>query len=351
MSAGARGAPAPPGPFFSVIITAYNRRRFLLRAVDSVLAQSEPRDAYEIIVVKNFEDEAIDRELAAKGVITLLRAEAPLGIHLGAALERVRGEVVAFLNDDDRWAPERLAAARARFANDPRLGFYATSYRVIDEEDRPLPAERDRFTAVARFAAAPGAIFRVAPDSPPEELERFVRANPGSDSTIAIRSAILRGFRQELCDLPSSVDTFMLTLGFLSGLDLVIEYRPLTLLRVHAENMSRATDVSCRAYLAKYARTMGGFAAATAFMVRMTDPARFPWLHRRLAAKFHSLDHFARMADGSLGRIEAMRGLGQDLRHRPPEGWGLVSSELLYTASPTLSQAVNFLVGRRIAGA
>jgi glycosyltransferase involved in cell wall biosynthesis len=351
MNAGAPATPVPPAPFFSVIITAYNRRRYLVRAVDSVLAQSETRDAYEIIVVKNFEDEAIDRALASKGVISLLRTEAPLGLHLGAALERVRGEVVAFLNDDDLWTPERLAVARARFANDPKLGFYATTYSVIDEEDRPLPAERDRFTAVARFAAAPSAVFRVGPDSPPEALERFVRANPGSDSTIAIRAAILRRFRRELTDLPSSVDTFLLTLGFLSGLDLLIEYRPLTRLRVHAENMSRATDLSCRAYLTKYARTMGGFAAATAFMVRMTDPARFPWLHRRLRAKFHSLDHFARMADGSLGRIEAMRGLGEDLRHRPPDGWGLVSSELLYTASPNLSRAVNFLVGRRIAGA
>lgn len=143
----------------------------------------------------------------------------------------------------------------------------------------------------------------------------------------------------------------MLTCGLLSGLELEIEYRPLTRLRVHAENMSRATNASYPAYLAKYARTMGGFAAATAHMMAMASKEGNPWWHDRLDAKFRSLDHFARMAGGNLRRSEAMGELATEIRLRGLSRPGLVGSELLYVASPDLSRTVNFLVGRRIAGA
>lgn len=43
-------------PFISVIITAYNRKEFLLEAVNSALNQTLPKDEYEIIVVRNFSE-------------------------------------------------------------------------------------------------------------------------------------------------------------------------------------------------------------------------------------------------------------------------------------------------------
>jgi CTP:molybdopterin cytidylyltransferase MocA len=339
------------GPKFSVIITAYDRRTYLPRAIDSVLSQSVPREEYEIIVVKNFEDPEADRRIREHSLIGIYRTEVPLGIHLKAALERSHGELVALLNDDDLWEPDRLAEVARRFAEDPALGFHATSYTVVDEENRPIDAARDRFTAIARFEAQPGARFHVGPRSPPSELDAFVRANPGSDSTITIRSATLRRFARELETLPSSVDTFMLTCGLLSGFDLEIEYRALTRLRVHSENMSRATDASLPAYLSKYARTMGGFAAATAHMMEMASREGNAWWHDRLEAKYRALDHFARMAGGTLRRSEAMREFATEVRHAGFSRPGLVGSELLYVASPGLSRTVNFLVGRRIAGA
>ncbi|MCI4358374.1 MAG: glycosyltransferase family 2 protein [Thermoplasmata archaeon] len=332
------------------MITAYSRPRFLPQAIDSVLGQTLPRAQYEVIVVKNFADEESDRRIRENGLVGLFRTEKPLGIHLKAALDRAQGEVVALLNDDDLWEPDRLRIVRERFTTDPKLGFHATSYTVVDERNRSIAGTRDRFTAVGRFERNAGAEFRVGPESSSLELDRFVEANPGSDSTITIRTAILRRFQVELADLPSSVDTFMLTCGFLSGMDLQIEYRPLTRLRVHVDNMSRSTDASFHAYLMKYAETMGGFARATDHMLRMTDPVSNPWWHERLEAKYRSLDHFARMAQGSLGRAEALRDLGGELHRYGTSHPGLLGSQILYAALPPLSQAVNFLVGRRIAG-
>lgn len=343
--------PAGTRPRFSIVITAYDRRRFLPRAIDSVLAQDYPREGYEIVVVKNFEEVEADRRIREHGLIGLRHDEAELGVHLKAALDASSGELTAFLNDDDLWEPSKLGTVAARFDERPSLGFHASSYSVIDADDRPLAAARDRFAAVRRFAEAPNGAFRAGPASSVAELDRFVAANPGSDSTVTLRTEILRRFSRELDELPSSVDTFLLTCGLLSGFDLLIEYLPLTRLRVHPENMSRATDASQSSYLAKYARTMQGFAAARAEMVAMAEAAGNRWLADRWSAKLRALRHFARMASGELSRREALASLSEELRLGRGAQRGLLASAMLYVASPSLARSANFLVGRRIAGA
>lgn len=348
----ARATPAAARPpFFSVTITAYNRRTYLARAIDSVLRQTIDRSEYEIIVVKNFEDPEADRRIREHGLVGIRRDEQPLGIHLKAALDVARGEVMAFLNDDDLWVPSKLAEARARFTQRPRLGLYATSYVTIDENDRPRPIARDRFSGYDRFARNPGARFEAGPSISAAQLAAFLRANPGSDSTVAIRTSILHRFSRELETLPSSVDTFLLTCGLLSGLDLLIEYVPSTLLRVHPENMSRATDESMESYLAKYARSMGGFASAHAHMMAMANANDHPALYAWLYGRHRSLDHFASMARGELTRGRAFRALAEDVPRVGTRAPGLLASEALTVLSPSLSRTVNFLVGRRIAGA
>jgi len=54
-------------PYISVIITAYDRKKYLLGAVQSALNQTLPKDLYEVIVIKNFRDETIDRQLEKWG--------------------------------------------------------------------------------------------------------------------------------------------------------------------------------------------------------------------------------------------------------------------------------------------
>jgi len=57
-------------PYISVIITAYDRKKYLLGAVQSALNQTLPKDLYEVIVIKNFRDETIDRQLEKWGSST-----------------------------------------------------------------------------------------------------------------------------------------------------------------------------------------------------------------------------------------------------------------------------------------
>lgn len=97
----------------SVIIPAYNRAHLLRRALTSVFQQSLPCD--EVIVV---DDGSVD---ATPTVLEAIRAEAPLPLHIirqknrGAAaarntgLQHARGDLIAFLDADDWWLPNKLA--------------------------------------------------------------------------------------------------------------------------------------------------------------------------------------------------------------------------------------------------
>ena len=93
-------------PYISVIVTAYNRKKYLLGAVRSALNQTLPRDLYEVIVVKNFRDEAIDRELEERGVVNLYSNDVSQGGKVHEALEVAKGDVVSLLEDDDEFLPE-----------------------------------------------------------------------------------------------------------------------------------------------------------------------------------------------------------------------------------------------------
>jgi glycosyltransferase involved in cell wall biosynthesis len=42
-------------PLITVILTAYNRRRYLEEAINSTLNQTLSKEFYEVIVIKNFE--------------------------------------------------------------------------------------------------------------------------------------------------------------------------------------------------------------------------------------------------------------------------------------------------------
>ena len=42
-------------PFISVIVTAYNRKQFILEALNSIVNQTLSKDKYEVIVTKNVE--------------------------------------------------------------------------------------------------------------------------------------------------------------------------------------------------------------------------------------------------------------------------------------------------------
>lgn len=105
----------------SVVIPVHDGERYLAAAVDSVLGQSTP--PAELVVVDDGSEDRTPAILAAYGE----RVRSERQAHAGAAAAVNRGvvlcggELIAFLDADDVWAPRKLALQHARLAADPRL--------------------------------------------------------------------------------------------------------------------------------------------------------------------------------------------------------------------------------------
>ena len=112
--------PDRPAPRVSVAISTYNRAHLVGRAIRSALAQTV--GDFELIVVDDGSADDTPAVLAAVGDprLRIARHERNQGISRtrNTALGLVRGEWIAFLDDDNEWTPDylerQLALAAAR---------------------------------------------------------------------------------------------------------------------------------------------------------------------------------------------------------------------------------------------
>lgn len=116
----------------SAVILAYNRPELLDEALRSVQAQTRRPD--EVIVV----DDHSEPPLGPQGV-RIIRQEVNRGPAAAAArgLEEAAGELVAFLNDDDVWAPTFLEALSRELDAHPEAVIAFCDHGVIDDIGTP----------------------------------------------------------------------------------------------------------------------------------------------------------------------------------------------------------------------
>jgi len=121
------------------VIPSYDTAELARGAVASVLAQT--RQDFEIVLVDDGskpEQAAILEALASDPRVRLLRqAKAGPDRARRRGWEAARGEIVAFLDDDDRYAPGYLAACLQRLEADPGLGAVYTRYRTLGPHGEP----------------------------------------------------------------------------------------------------------------------------------------------------------------------------------------------------------------------
>jgi glycosyltransferase involved in cell wall biosynthesis len=133
------GACGDPQPVVSVVIPTFDTAEFARGAVASVLAQT--RQDFEILLVDDGsrpEQVAILDELAGSPRVRLLRqARAGPDRARRRGWEAARGQMVAFLDDDDRYAPGYLATCLERLTAQPELGAVYTRYRTLGPRGEP----------------------------------------------------------------------------------------------------------------------------------------------------------------------------------------------------------------------
>jgi hypothetical protein len=141
----------------SVVIPTYNRRAHVLLAIESALRQT--REALEVIVVADGCTDGSADAISAlddERVVLLDLAKAP-GFgweNRNEALRRARGDVIAYLSDDDLWLPDHLERIGELFDAEVAHVVQANACVIHPEGtlelcglDWRVPAYRRRFVA------------------------------------------------------------------------------------------------------------------------------------------------------------------------------------------------------------
>lgn len=133
-------------PLVSVVIAFLNEEKFLTEAVESVLQQDYER--WELLLVDDGSTDgstALAKEYAARfpGKITYCEHEGHRNRGLSASrnlgIARAQGELVAFLDADDVWLPEKLSGQVYIFHKYPEIGMVAEGSVHWYNWDDPMP--------------------------------------------------------------------------------------------------------------------------------------------------------------------------------------------------------------------
>ena len=156
----------------SVIIPVYNGARYLAEAITSVLRQSLPPT--EILVIDDGSTDASAAVAAGFGerVRTYRQPNAGPGAARNLGVRMAHGDLLAFLDADDLWVPDKLTQQLAQLQANPRLDLVFGQVEQFISPDLPaaqhplLPEQpvmtglhvgamliwRQRFAAVGPFA-------------------------------------------------------------------------------------------------------------------------------------------------------------------------------------------------------
>lgn len=138
----------------SVVLPVYDREAYVAEALASVLGQSRPPD--EVIVV---DDGSTDGSIAAvqslgSPIVRIVRrTNGGIGAARNTGLDHATGDVIAFIDSDDLWEPDKLAMQERILASRPDIALVFTH---IVEFLTPEHAKDLAATYRARPRSVPG---------------------------------------------------------------------------------------------------------------------------------------------------------------------------------------------------
>src|SRR6266849_447395 len=137
-------------PLVTVLIDTYNHERFIEQAIESVLRQDFPRQDAEVLVVDDGSTDATPElvQRFAPRVRLLRKANGGQASAFNAAIPEAQGEIIAFLDGDDWWAPGKLTGVVQVFSKDAAVGLVGHAVTQVypdGHQHTELPREVSRF--------------------------------------------------------------------------------------------------------------------------------------------------------------------------------------------------------------
>lgn len=293
-------------PTVSVLVDTYNHERFIERAITSVLEQDMPMDDVEIIVVDDGSTDGtpeIVRRYEPR-VRLIRKANGGQASAFNAGIPECRGEIVAFLDGDDWWAPQKLRMV-LRAMDDSEVGIVGNGITQVFEngdQQAEVLVEQRRFRIDSVQSAR---IFRR-------------RKSQLGTSRMTVRAEILR----KILPVPESIaieaDEYIFTLAAALSTASIVG-QELTYYRIHGGNLFHLAGLNKESMVRKQtsiealaraiAERLAAFGMAKqvtaavveavqleADLLRIELSGGFPWELVRAEWKFYRIVH----EDGSL---------------------------------------------------
>ena len=210
----------------SILISTYDRKQYIGRAVNSLLDQNTDKQNFEIVVVKGFLDESIDKFLDANDVKRIFLNEKSLGKKIAQGVMECKGEFICFLDDDDEFEPNKIHRLFDIINSEPDADFIHDSILKIGEDGSVLDSKNSGIQ-FRDFSFVPGA-------GDYSVLSKFLRyRGDWYLSAMCIRKSVIEPVQNELRETNQSLDKFIFFAGLNHGRKMLIVSDRLTRYRLH----------------------------------------------------------------------------------------------------------------------
>lgn len=288
--------------FASVLIDTYNHERFIEKAIVSVLEQDFPASEREVIVV---DDGSTDRtpEIVRtfEPRVRLLRKEnGGQASAFNAGIPECRGEIVAFLDGDDWWTPNKLTRVVQAMDTDPSVGIVGHGIVNVQrdgEEQAEILREGFRFQAStiegARLFRRRGSFLGTSRMTIRAELLRRIGPIPESieiqaDEYLFTLATVLMGARI----LPEALTYYRLHEGNsfqFASYDRQKLQRKQKSLALLAETLTQRLEIL--AIDPQVRRTVVEYTQASADQLRLVIDGGWPWETAKTEWKIYEILH------------------------------------------------------------
>lgn len=250
----------------SVIITVYNRKEYIRNAIESVIKQETDASRYELIIVSNYNLE-ID-QFSTKIPIYNIVMEGNVGEFLYVGIRKAKFDLVAFLDDDDKFESKKLDRILSLFQNNNKLVYYHNSLNYINDNGDPMNYNRMVESRIQRRRQK-NVIFNSSEDI--EKLESALKQNADFNlSCIVIRKNYLEPYMETLKHIEGTTDGFFFWTSLFSGGNIMVNTEKLTKYRVHAMNVTKSATLEGKTIEIK--KQIKTFALILAYLDKHEDP-------------------------------------------------------------------------------
>ena len=215
-------------PYVSALIDTYNHERFIEQAIASVLGQDMPRSDVEILVVDDGSTDGtpeIVRRFEPR-VRLIRKPNGGQASAFNAGIPECRGEIVAFLDGDDWWAPRKLSRVVQTMNAYPSVG--VLGHGIVD-----LAADG------SGCSQAPKTAERFSLNSLGDARVFRLRKSFLGTSRMTFRAELLRRIGLVPTALTIEADEYLFTLGAALS-EVMILPDTLTTYRLHGANLYSA---------------------------------------------------------------------------------------------------------------